>query len=69
MQSDVERFLSEGIQRALDEAKDPRLDVIPRETLALFVVAAVSGPFLEHYTAHFVAQAIAQQESKYAKKQ
>lgn len=67
--TDVERFLRDGIQRGLDTAKDPRLDVIDRETLALFVVAAASGPFLEAFSEHFANQMIAMDQAKKASKQ
>lgn len=62
---DIERFLRDGIQRALDTVKDPRLDVIPRETLAHFVAVAATGEFLERFAAAIVAQ----HEARGAKKQ
>ena len=61
---DIERFLRDGIQRALDTVKDPRLDAIPRETLAHFVAVAATGEFLEHFAAAIVAQAQAKNSPK-----
>lgn len=61
---DIERFLRDGIQRALDTVKDPRLDVIPRETLAHFVAVAATGEFLERFAAHIIAQAQAKNSPK-----
>lgn len=61
---DIERFLRDGIQRALDTVKDPRLDVIPRETLAHFVAVAATGEFLEAFKNQVIAHYEAQRASK-----